>query len=497
MRNLYTVFPDTLGTVAPELYGHFTEHIGGVIYGGIWVGKDSPIPNIDGFRKDIIDKLKPLRPAVVRWPGGCFAETYDWRDGIGDHRPVRTNWWRQGDAHIETNEVGTHEFLRFCELLGADAYVALNLSSCSALDAREWMEYCNAPEGSTDLARQRAANGHSAPFNVKYWGVGNESWLAGGNMTVDYYAGEYRKFSELLANLPFPKELIGVGPTGNEPDYHQWTADFMARMEKSRRHMDGLSIHYYCSNEDDPLNFTKDQWYQMMRLAGNMEEVIVRNCGIIQGFAMEKLAGLVIDEWGCWHPQGSGPSKGYNNLEQQSTVRDALVTAITLNIFNNHCDKVKMANVAQLVNNLHALFLTEGEKCITTPTYHVFRMFTGHMGAQAVRCVVEKEAIDYLDQKGKAAQVDDLSVSASYKDGTATITVANLNADADVQLQLQSVGKQLSQRAVMTVLTHEDVHACNTFEAPDNVAPTEQLIDTTQPITVPKAGIVSIKAMLA
>lgn len=493
MRKLYVVFPDEIGTIAPEIYGHFTEHIGGVIYDGIWVGKDSEVENVDGFRKFIIDKLKDIHPAVVRWPGGCFAETYNWRDGIGDERPTRLNWWTRSDGKYETNEVGTHEFMRFCELIGAEPYLAVNIASSTAREMREWVDYCNSPEGTTTCARERAANGHPEPFNVKYWGIGNESWEAGGNMSVDCYANEYRKYSELCRNVPGDKDLIACGP--NTADYH-WTAEFMKRMQNSRLRMRGLSMHYYCATDDKVVDFTKDEWYQVVSSAGYMDELINRHWGIIRGYKMEEYARLVIDEWGCWHPQGTGPSKGKNLLEQQSTVRDALVSAITLNVFNNNCDKVMMANVAQMVNNLHALFLSAGDKCITTPTYHVFKMFAEHQNGTAVKCCMDKEYITFNNKEGKESKVEDLTVSASYKEDAVILTITNVNADQDVEFALEAVGKKLAQDAVMTVLTHEDYRACNTFEDPDKVATYEVAIDTANPIVIPKASVVSIKASI-
>lgn len=366
MKNLYVMFPEELGCIAPEIYGHFAEHIGGVIYDGIWVGKDSPVENVHGLRKYLLDKLKEVAPPVMRWPGGCYAETYDWRDGIGNNRPKRLNWWTNWDQRLEPNEVGTHEFMDFCEQLGTQPYFAANITSVTPLHIRNWVDYCNSPEGTTTLAQERAENGHPEPFGIRYWGIGNENWGGGGNMDPTVYAHEYRRFSALVNNIPGDKVLIACGP--NADDYH-WTNRFMEAMADSEKHMQGFSLHYYCGWAGDPVNFTRDQWYQQLKQAERMEEILNRHWSIIKGYGMEEHAKLVIDEWGCWHPDGSGPSRGGNLFEQQSTMRDAAVTALSLNIFNNNCEKIRMANVAQLVNNLHALFLASGENCIVTPTY--------------------------------------------------------------------------------------------------------------------------------
>lgn len=493
MKNLYVMFPEELGCIAPEIYGHFAEHIGGVIYDGIWVGKDSPVENVHGLRKYLLDKLKEVAPPVMRWPGGCYAETYDWRDGIGNNRPKRLNWWTNRDQRLESNEVGTHEFMDFCEQLGTQPYFAANITSVTPLHIRNWVDYCNSPEGTTTLAQERAENGHPEPFGIRYWGIGNENWGGGGNMDPTVYAHEYRRFSALVNNIPGDKVLIACGP--NADDYN-WTNRFMEAMADSEKHMQGFSLHYYCGWAGDPVNFTRDQWYQQLKQAERMEEILNRHWSIIKGYGMEEHAKLVIDEWGCWHPDGSGPSRGGNLFEQQSTMRDAVVAALTLNIFNNNCEKIRMANVAQLVNNLHALFLASGENCIVTPTYYVFHMYKEHQGAAAVRTAVEDDRIGYLDKDGREESISSLSVSASHKDGCATITIANLNAEEDAHIRLEPVGRSLAAAAEMTILSHSDFHAHNTFENPDRVTEKRETIDTGREITIPKAGIVSIRAQL-
>ena len=479
MKKLYLMYPQKISKIAPEIYGHFTEHIGGVIYDGIWVGLDSDIPNIKGFRKEIIEKLRAIKAPVIRWPGGCFAETYDWRDGIGPERPVRINWWRNWDNKTEPNTVGTHEFMDFCEAVGADAYFAANLTSVTPIHIRNWVDYCLYPRGSTTLALEREKNGHPEPFNIPYWGVGNENWGGGGNMTPEYYANEYHRFHTVMENAASKAQYFICGE--NATDYN-WTHVIAENLSK-RGTTNGFAMHYYCGRAGDPLTFTKEEWTQQLQQAAQMETIIKRNWNIICAHDVQNQLKLVIDEWGCWHPDGSGPSKGGNLFEQQSTMRDAMVTALTLNIFNNHCEKIKMANVAQLVNNLHALFLSCGEHCITTPTYHVFDMYKEHQGADAIGVYVTEN-----DEFENA-----LSVSASVKDNKTLVTIGNLSCTEDAQITLEGVGMQIPETAEATLLCHEDMHAHNTFDAPNTVTPVSVRLDLTKPITIPKAAILAIR----
>ncbi len=496
-KKLYLFQPLPIGTISPFIYGHFTEHLGGVFYDGLWVGEESPIPNVHGFRKALVDAFKLLHPSVLRWPGGCFAECYDWRDGIGprEQRPARVSWWYKHDGRMEPNQVGTHEFVDFCCLVGAEPYIAANITTTTPLDIRDWVDYCNAPRGSTAYARLREANGAPEPFNVKFWGVGNECWGGGGDMEPETYAHEYRKYAMVLSNSLPGLKLIGCGPYGTRR-WH-WTERFLRVFESSARQMDGLSVHYYCDRSSGCLDFNADQFYDMLFQAAHMEEVVTRAWNLVCGFGCQKECPLVVDEWGAWHPDGSGPTKGYNLYEQQSTMRDALVAAITLNIFNNHCDKVKMANVAQLANNLQTLFLAHGSDFIVTPTYHVFDMFKEHQGATALQTAFDREEIAFEHQEThKEAKIAKLSVSASVKGGALLLTVANCSLGQPAELELAPVGMALKGDAELTLLTHEDPHACNTFEAPKTIAPqcTEGRADV---LSVPPASILSARIRLA
>ena len=473
-KNIYLVYPKQIGKISPEIYGHFSEHIGGVFYGGLYVGKDSDIPNTDGFRNDIIEKLRAINPPVLRWPGGCFAETYNWRDGIGDNRPIRRNWWTPWDNRYEPNTVGTHEFIALCKLIGAKPYFAANITASDPLSIRDWMDYCLSPAGTTTLAIEREKNGSAEPFDIPFWGVGNENWGGGGNMRPEFYADEYRRFSALMRNVSRTAELYACGT--NAFDYN-WTHKVMPILASSERHLNGFAMHYYCGSAGDPLKFTGEEWTRQINQALRMEEIILRNFNIISAHGMEKICPLIVDEWGCWHPDGSGPSGGYNLFEQQSTMRDAIVSALTLNIFNNHCDKVRMANVAQICNNLHALFLSDGKSMTVTPTYHVFNMFKHHQGASA---------IEAISQEG-------LSVSASVKDGVTTLTVTNLSFDEDVEISVSSLGVSIPDKAEMTLLFSDDPHSHNTLENPEAVKPVNEIINPQKRVTLPHASVATIR----
>ncbi|MBQ8893868.1 MAG: alpha-N-arabinofuranosidase [Clostridia bacterium] len=476
MKKIYLVHPQKIGTIAPELYGHFIEHIGGVFYDGLWVGKDSPIPNIRGFRKDLVEKLKAIHPPVLRWPGGCFAETYDWRDGIGEERPTRISWWTGRDGRYEPNAVGTHEFMDLCEMVGAKAYFAANLTTVSPLHIRDWMDYCLSPRGTTTLAKEREKNGHPEPFDIPFWGIGNENWGGGGRMRPEFYADEYRRFATVLRNAAGDTEFYACG--SDSEDYN-WTHGVVPGLKDRRGRIDaeGFAMHYYCGKAGDPVAFTEEEWDELIAKAQKMEAIIKRNWNIICAHGAQDKLKLIVDEWGCWHPDGSGPSKGYNLFEQQSTMRDAMVAALTLNIFNNHCDKVRMANVAQLVNNLHCLFLAGGANCIVTPTYHVFDLYKGHQGAEAIQVIAD----------------DQLSVSASVKDGKLLVTVGNLSCREDATFTLESLGLSLAAKGKGRLLAHGDLHAHNTFEEPERVQPVDFEFDADQPVSLPKGGIAALE----
>ncbi len=453
--NRITVNPDrSIGVINRNLYGHFSEHLGRCVYGGLYVGEDSPIPNVNGMRTDVVEALKAIRVPVLRWPGGCFADEYHWEDGIGPResrkRMVNTNW-----GHVvEDNSFGTHEFLELCRQLGCAPYITANVGSGTVREMAEWVEYLNSPGDST-VVRRRWANGRREPWGVKYWGVGNESWGCGGNMRPEYYADEYRRYQTYCRDYPGTKLYrIACGP--NTDDY-EWTR---VLMERAGKFMDGLSLHYYTTTgptweeKGTALSFTKSEYYEMLSKAARMEELVVRHGQIMDRFDPEKRIGLIVDEWGTWHQVEAGTNPGF--LYQQNAMRDALVAAIHLNLFNRHCDRVAMANLAQTVNVLQSVVLTEGERMLLTPTWHVFDLFKAHQDARAVDCFVETDAVGEGEW-----HIDRLTASASEKDGVLTVTVANCSMDsaADLVLRAPHTGK-VSGRILAGA---PDAH--NTFDA--------------------------------
>lgn len=489
MAKISIIYPMIIDKISPNIYGHFAEHLGGVIYDGIYVGKDSNVENINGFRKFIIEKLKDINAPVIRWPGGCFAEMYDWRDGIGENRPHKQSIWTRSNGVYETNEVGLHEFINFCENCGAKPYFATNVLYMDIKSTVDLMDYCFTPRGASTLALEREKNGHPEPFDIPYWGIGNENWGDGGNMRPEFYADLYRMFSNTVRRFTESStsrngfEIYAGG--ANAADYN-WTHKFMDSIKESWKRIDGYSFHYYTGYKSGgtPQNHTNEEWNEVITKTKEMQKLIDRHWSIIKAYDMDGLdkngeysSKLVIDEWGCWYPDGTGPTNGTHTYEQQSSIRDAVVTAINLNIFNNNADKVKMANVAQLVNNLHCLFLAHEENCITTPTYHVFDLFKTHQGGTAVTSICDNENI---------------SVSASVKDGASTVTIANTSCTEDIDLSFEMLGNVIPDTVGGRIIYHDDIHAHNTFENPDNVTSKDIVINTTEPYILPRASVLAI-----
>ncbi|MBI4583833.1 MAG: alpha-L-arabinofuranosidase [Planctomycetes bacterium] len=455
------------GSIRPALYGHFTEHIGGVIYDGIWVGPQSKIPNLDGIRLALVEHVRRLGPVAVRWPGGCFADRYHWRDGIGprERRPRRFGRWRDD---TEPNHFGTHEFVRFCRLCGVEPYFAANVGTGSPEEFQQWVEYANAPPGSTSLAEERASNGDREPFKVRAWGVGNESWGCGGKFTPEDYCAEYRRFTEWVPGYGVPLYLIAAGPSGNDLG---WTRRFFARWaDGARAPIHGWAPHYYCGTTGHALEFSTDQWYEMLHKANHMEKLIADQWAALGEFDRERRIKLVIDEWGAWHPAGTEINKAHL-FEQMGCLRDALAAALTLDTFNRHAEKIDMANVAQLVNNLHSLFLADGEKFVPTPTFHVFEMYRPHQGAEAVRLEIDDPGVAFK-AGGREEKIFRLAGSASVSQKKLTLTLVHAHASepAEVSLQLRGAGAAAAA-AARTVLAHPSLNAHNTFENPQEVVP--------------------------
>ena len=488
---------EPVGVIAPEIYSHFVEHLGGVVYDGIWVGKDSKVPNINGIRKQLVEALAKTKPGVIRWPGGCFADQYDWRDGIGPHRqrPQRTNFWvdapewpknarRDGPQVYDPNHFGTVEFARFCKLAGAKPYFAANLRSLPAQEFWRWVEYCNAPQGSATLARQREADGEARPLNVEYWGVGNESWGCGGNFAPEDYAIEYRRFSAWVPSYGVPLKLVGSGPNG---DSYDWTSRFFGKMGGSVTSMWGWALHHYAWNASagrttnwfqgkrDALSFNEEQHYELLREANRMEELITKHWKLMGEVDREHRVKLLVDEWGAWHAPGTEPFPEAL-VGQQNTMRDAVLAGLSLDTFNRHADKVAMANVAQLVNCLHSLFFAHEDKFCVTPTYHVFAMYAAHQGAQSLRTEFSTPAQAY-SRNGQPTSLPGLAGSASIKGKQVMLTVTNQSLDQMRETQIALRGGTIKSVNAVTLVT-DDVHAHNSFEMPNVVEPKTQAVST-------------------
>lgn len=469
---------EAIGVIAPDIYGHFIEHLGGCIYDGIWVGEKSPVANVGGIRKALVDALRRLKPPVIRWPGGCFADSYNWRDGVGPmaERPRRTNFWAaseylakgpDGPQKYDPNHFGTNEFIRFCRHTGAEPYLAANLRSAPARDFYEWVEYCNSPAGSTTLADLRAAGGDRDPFNVKYWGVGNESWGCGGAFTGDQYAIEYRRYVEWVPRFGPRLHFIAAGPNGGD---HAWTRSFLTKLtEKGQgalRNLYGFALHYYAgtTGKGNSIEFSTGEWYEMLARSVRMEELIRMHWQIMGEIDTQHRVKLVVDEWGAWHRTADvAPNFLFGYFP---SMRDALVSGLTLDTFNRHADKIVMANAAQLINNIHSSFMASGDRFVSTPVAHVFEMYAAHQGRTAVRAEISSPRLAQPEAKG----LPSLAGSCSIQDKRAVLTVTNSDHANAVETVLSARGARISNVRA-TVLKAAELRAHNSFENPNAVQP--------------------------
>ena len=476
--------------ISKHIYGHFAEHLGRVIYDGIYVGEDNlKIPNSDGVRNDVIAALKELNIPNLRWPGGCFADTYHWKDAIGprnERKPIENLSWGN---YREDNSFGTHEFLNLCELLDAEPYLAVNMNTGSVQEAVDWVQYTNHANDISYLTELREKNGRDKPWQVKYWGIGNESWDCGGNMTVEYYTNLYKRYATAMTNYFNSEELfrIAVGP--GFPDYN-WTETIMKDIPAKR--IEGLSIHHYAvnwNNKTSSYDFNNDDYFMIMEKAWFMEEFITKNSEVMDKYDPEKRVALIVDEWGGWYdtdPRGNGA------LYQQNTIRDAMIAGLTLNIFNNHADRVRMANLAQTVNALQAIILTKDEKMILTPTYHVMEMYKVHQDATLVPVKINSEDFVLGERKLKA-----VSVSAS-KDisGKMHMSLTNIDNKKEQIVQVDINGFK-AKSVIGRILTSAKVQDHNTFENPLEVVPQKftkaELMENYLTVNMPPNSIVVLE----
>ena len=456
-----------IGHINPELQGHFSEHLGRCIYEGLFVKEDSGIANTNGMRNDVVKALKEMKIPVLRWPGGCFADEYHWMDGIGKKetrkKMINTHW----GGVVEDNSFGTHEFMELCRQLNCKTYVNGNVGSGSVREMSEWVEYMTF-EGVSPMADLRKENGHEAAWTVDYFGVGNENWGCGGNMLPSYYANLYRRYQTYVRCYDPKKPIYKICCGANSDDY-KWTDEVLKvcfdSEEKFHGFMEGISLHYYTVPHDwehkgSATDFNEDDWYLTLKKTLYMQELIERHCSIMDKYDKKHEVGLIVDEWGTWYDVEEGTNPGF--LYQQNTIRDALVAGINLNIFNKHCDRVKMANIAQLVNVLQSVILTDGEKMILTPTYHVFKMYNVHQDADLVQSHVETKQIGKADNL-----VPNLTESVSVSGDMLHITMTNLSCEEDYEIDTTVVDSTLKSAEGVIVTGKYNDH--NTFDDPQRV----------------------------
>ena len=476
----------TGATISRHLFGQFAEHLGRGIYEGVWVGPDSPIPNTRGIRNDVVAALRALKVPNVRWPGGCFADEYHWRKGIGprDERPatLNPNW----GGVIEPNSFGTHEFMDFLQQIGAEAFLSVNVGSGTPAEAADWLEYLTADQP-TALAKERAANGHAAPYKIAFLGIGNESWDCGGNMTAEYYRDQLKIYSRFVRNYNPAQQSdaarmlkIAVGPGGPEPRFAEWTETIMKAWKGKQwswDHMDGLSLHTYTVIRWPPayksVGFGEQEYAEILQKTLEMDSIIAKHAAIMDKYDAERTVALVVDEWGAWYAQLPGTTPGF--LAQQNSMRDAVLAALNVNIFARHADRVRMANIAQMVNVLQAMILTDGSKMVLTPTYHVFKMYVPFQEATFVP--VTFDAGRYTHGAITLPRVD--AIAAKDASGTLWLSFTNIDPNAPVDVATTLTGIT-ARTASAETLTAPAVDSVNAFDAPNAVAP--------KPVQVKLAG---------
>lgn len=460
-QNTLTLQIDSSKTkIAKEIYGHFSEHLGTCIYEGIFVGEDSDIPNINGYRTDVVEALKSLKVPVLRWPGGCFADTYHWKDGIGpkEDRPSIVNVFWGGVT--EDNSFGTHEFLDFCELIETEPYLSINVGSGTVQEARDWVDYVTT-DTKNPMSDLRKKNGRDKPWKVKFWGIGNENWGCGGSMNPGFYANIFRNYSTYINGDGFQK--IICGPAGG--DGH-WTETILQTLSGKNQLAQGLSLHYYTLPTNDwsakgsSIDFGEEMWFKTIRNTMVVEDLINKHLAIMDKYDPNGNIKLLVDEWGTWYDKLPGTKDGF--LQQQNTLRDALVAGINLNIFNNHADRISMANIAQVVNVLQSVILTRGPLMVRTPTYYIFQLYNVHQDALLIPAQLKTESYEYMGESIPA-----ITASASEKNGVISISITNANPNKDIELKCE-VGRSIKSAAGKIVNSNE-ITDYNDFDKKEKV----------------------------
>ncbi|MDA0178430.1 alpha-N-arabinofuranosidase [Mesoflavibacter profundi] len=452
--------------ISKHIYGHFAEHLGRCIYGGFYVGEDSNIPNTNGVRNDVIKALKELKVPNLRWPGGCFADTYHWKDGVGpkDQRPSMVNkWW--GDV-VEDNSFGTHDFLNLCEVLEAEPYLAANVGSSTVKEFTEYIQYVTRENG-VPMSDYRIENGRKEPWKVKYWGVGNEMWGCGGNMTPEHYANIYRQYATFMTDWTNSDGFYRIASGANVADYN-WTEVLMREIPKNL--IEGVALHSYSFVEWDKkgsaTDFDEAQYFSTMQTALKMDELIQKHTQIMDKYDPEKKVDLIVDEWGGWYQVEEGTNPGF--LYQQNTMRDAMIAGTTLNIFNNWAKRVKMANLAQTINVLQAVILTEDEKMLLTPTYHVMKMYNVHHDATLLPISFDAPNYEFNGETLPA-----VSISASKdKNGAAHISLVNIDSKKENEVVIDVEGLKIKEISGQ-ILKSNNLQDHNTFNNPNNITPSK------------------------
>jgi alpha-L-arabinofuranosidase len=472
--------------ISKHIYGHFAEHLGRCIYGGFYVGENNTrIPNTNGLRNDVIDALIKLKVPNLRWPGGCFADTYHWKDGVGpkDKRPTIVNTWWGGVT--EDNSFGTHDFLNLCERIGAEPYLSANVGSGTVQEVADWVQYVNF-DGVSPMSDWRKANGREKPWNVMYWGVGNEAWGCGGNMTAEYYANIYRQYATFMSG-----KLVKIASGANSGDYH-WTEVLMRDIPHWM--LQGVALHHYSvidwNKKGSATTFSEKEYFTTLQRAWKMEELVTRHSTIMDKYDPQKKVALVVDEWGGWYDVEPGTNPGF--LFQQNTMRDAMIAGMTLNIFNNHADRVKMANLAQTINVLQAVILTDEEKMILTPTYHVMEMYNVHQDATLLPIHLNTQ--DYILDGERLPAV---SASASLaKNGATSISLVNIDARTAQEVSIDLYGRKYSS-VTGRILRSDKIQDVNSFDKPALIQPKAftdaRIKDNSVTIKLPPASVVVIE----